>query len=168
MAVNSYIDEKKAKGYIPFQPEAQVVYGDVQVFVNATQIADETASTFVVAGPFPAGAVVADSDAWQVIVTDLDTHATPTLTWDLTLAADKENASPDVLISNSTVGQSAGTDFLDANENNTTMADLYLLIKIEDDVATGAAGSFRVKYAYRIAAPARQIDLTGVTGVVIE
>lgn len=167
MAVNSYINAHKSKQYVPLNPQAQNVYFDVTVSVSATQIADETDSTFVVLGPLPANTVIADSDSWQVDTSDLDTHATPTLTFDLTLADDKENANPDVLISNSDAAQSGATDYLDANEDWTDASSKYLLIKIEADVATGAAGTFRVRGAFRTGTPARTIDLTGVTGEVI-
>ena len=151
---------------IPYNPQAQVVFGRVTVKVTAEQMeADETVIN--IAGPFPAGAVVANAADWLFTLSDLDTNATPTLAIDFQFSAAAAGTSPDEVINDSAAGQTGTTDRLDGAEGGTDIAGKYLQALVKTVAATGADGTIAVQYAYRTQPPLKIVDLTSTTGVAI-
>lgn len=162
-----YADTVKMTRYTPFATEFHAVPFDITVTVASTQIDDVTDTVINVLGPFGANQAIFNAAGWTVTPTDMDTHATPTLTFDFQISSALAGTSPTVLISNSAAAQSAAADLLDTptTAENTSLSGKYLQIKIEDDVATAAAGSFRVRgWVYNVP-PARTIALDAVAAV---
>jgi methyl coenzyme M reductase beta subunit len=64
----------------------------------------------------------------KITLTDLDTATN--LVWDLSTATATDGTVGTVLISNSTVGRSAGSDFLDADLAPVDISELYLMFHV--------------------------------------
>lgn len=80
----------------------------------------------------------------QVTMTDVDTHATPTLVFDI----NTDDGSTEVtLIDGSTIGQGGGSDELDANGGHylRDISGKYIALKVATGTATGAAGTITLK-----------------------
>lgn len=81
--------------------------------------------------------------AISVTATDMDSHATPTLVFDLTVT---DGSSPTVLISGSTIGQGGGSDQADvtARVPGLDVSGLYCMFNPTTAAATAAAGTVTV------------------------
>jgi len=124
------------------------VYGlnvfDVTTELATTQLDDANDDTNLLQFP-------QNSRLWDVWVDldDLDTGGTPALVWDLVVEA-TDGTGTVVLINDSTVGQTAGTDTLDTRQTS-LLIDVslkYLQFRIVTKAATAAAGTLRVRGAF--------------------
>jgi hypothetical protein len=80
--------------------------------------------------------------AGAVVATDMDTHATPTLSFDITLSAATDGSNATVLINDSTIGQGGGQDGFDTLDYlGKDVSNLYLCYECEASAATAAAGT---------------------------
>lgn len=79
----------------------------------------------------------------SVTATDMDSHATPTLVFDLTVT---DGSSPTVLISGSTIGQGGGSDQADvtARVPGLDVSGLYCMFNPTTAAATAVAGTVTV------------------------
>jgi hypothetical protein len=81
----------------------------------------------------------------SVVATDMDTHATPTLAFDITLSASATGTTPTVLINNSSIGTGGGQDAFDTLDYfGKDVSNLYLCYECEAAASTGAAGTLTV------------------------
>jgi hypothetical protein len=78
----------------------------------------------------------------EVVATDMDTNATPALVIDFQVY---DGTTTTVLINDSTIGQGAGNDALDAGVAYTDVSSQYLQAKFVAAAATAAAGTIQVK-----------------------
>ena len=79
----------------------------------------------------------------SVTSTDMDSHATPTLVFDLTVT---DGSSPTVIISGSTIGQGGGSDQADvtARVPGLDVSGLYCMFNPTTAAATAVAGTVTV------------------------
>lgn len=131
----------------------------------STQVDDVTDTVFNVMGPFPTNTQIASAASWTLDASVLDAHATPTLTFDVQVSAALAGTSPTVLISNSATGQAGVADLLDSvtASEGLDIGGKYLQIKIEDDVATTAAGTITIKGYLMVGPVTNTQDLTAVS-----
>lgn len=151
--------------FTPMAMDKQILFFDVTVQLAATQTDDATGAVINILGPFPANTELVLFDEWWVLPSDLDTNATPALTYDLQISSALAGTSPTVLIADSTTAQGGTKDLLDSNLTGTSLSGKYLQVKIETAAATAAAGTIQVRGAVRTGAAARTIDLRAVAGV---
>jgi hypothetical protein len=96
---------------------------------------------------FPPNAYLYDV---SVKPTDVDTHTTPTLVFDLGLA-DADGVLDTTLISGSTAGQAGVRDDLDATVKRfTACGGKYLTIDVTTTAATPAAGTIEIAIVYTV------------------
>lgn len=79
-------------------------------------------------------------------VDDLDTHATPTITFDIALSAAAAGTSQTVLINDSTAAQGGGVDGIDAMTYiGYDVSNMYLCFQCAAAASTGAAGDIVIR-----------------------
>lgn len=116
-----------------------------QVTVSLATTNIDNADDGVVFYQFPSAAYLWDL---SVYATDMDTNATPTLVFDVGIG-DSDGAVDTVLINDTTIGQGAGRDDLDATVQKwVNCSSKYLMIDIVTAAATAAAGTLTVSFIY--------------------
>lgn len=160
-----YADVSRSLQFTPHADDKGVLTFDVTLTIAESQADDASGTVFNIIGPFPDGVEIACIDEWFVLPSDLDTGATPALTYDFQISSALAGTSPTVLISNSTTAQDGTKDFLDSNVMGTALGGKYLQVKIEVAADTAAAGTIQVRGAVRKSPPARTIDLSAIAAV---
>lgn len=95
---------------------------------------------------FPGGAYLTDL---RVTASDADTHATPTLVFDV-VVTDSADVVKDTLINDTTIGQAGGTARMADTGLGQFVGDRFLAVKIATGSATGAAMTLGVIVKYAI------------------
>lgn len=177
----SYYRVRKQGEVLPVA-ETDVTFFDVEISFSTAQVDAWAADDIVhLIGPFPKGAKVvldyadeggattpeAGTTEWSYDFSDLDTHATPTLDFDIGFSAALTGTSLDVFANDSAAAQTGATDYNDASEIGTDIGEKYLVLKIVTAAATAAGGTVRVRGAYSIQPRRIYIDATGAVAVTI-
>lgn len=139
---------------------------DVTVELSATQAGLAAGAVFNLL-KMPEKAFIVNSAGWEYDFTDMDTNGAPALVLDIQFSASADGSSPDVVINNSSAGQSGASDAHDASEEWTDVGGKYLQAQVVTQAATAAAGSIRVKGFIACGVNPFTIDLSDATAVAI-
>lgn len=137
-AVRNLLDEQPLSGY-------GIVHTFAEQFTVPSSAVDD-ANDILRLIRFPPGAYI-----WflRATVSDMDTNATPTLTFSL-LATDSGDNTKATLISASTAAQAGGSAALATAGIGEFVGDYYLSWKVGDAAATAAAGTISILMGYSI------------------
>lgn len=128
-----------------------ITYVDRTIQLATTELDD--VGDIVALFLFPESCVLADPGSWVITLTDVDSNGAPALAWDLKVSDLASSPTETTLISGSTTGQAAGSDYLDnvASPTAEVLLDLsnqYLIFEVTTAAATAAAGTLQFRIAY--------------------